>query len=51
MTSNEALNELCGKIKLADDESFYISIKEITKKLNSAYYDIGGDDTSHMYIV
>lgn len=42
---------LCSNIELDNLDDMEKSAKSIAKKLNSAYYDIDGDETSHLYIV
>ena len=51
MTLNEALIVLANKLKLKANEEFYDSVANITKKLNSTYYDVDGDTKSHCLLV
>ena len=51
MTPNESLKKISRELRLSEDEDFFTSIEEITKKLNSTYYFVDGDALSHSYIV
>lgn len=42
---------LCSNIELDNFDEMEKSSKSIAKKLNSVYYDLDNDDTSHLYIV
>lgn len=47
----ENFNQLCDKINIDNIDEIKTTIGEISKKLNSEYYDFEGDKASNMYIV
>ena len=47
----DGFDTFCSSIVLDNYEEMKKSAKSIAKKLNSVYYDIDQDDTSHLYIV
>lgn len=47
----DGFDTFCSSIVLDNYEEMEKSAKSIAKKLNSVYYDLDKDDTSHLYIV
>lgn len=47
----ENFDQLCSRIEIKNIEEIETTTGEIAKKLNSEYYDLDGDKTSHMYVV
>ena len=47
----DGFDVFCSSIALDNFEEMEKSAKSIAKKLNSVYYDLEKDDTSHLYIV
>ena len=51
MALKDDFKSFCDEIKLSNRDDMETSAGEIAKKLNNHYYDLTGDDKSHMYIV
>ena len=50
MGLNSDFSSFCKLIEL-DTSEMMKTVAEIAKKLNKEYYDLDGDNESHMYIV
>lgn len=51
MALKDDFKSFCDEISLSNRDDMETSAGEIAKKLNNYYYDLSGDDKSHMYIV
>lgn len=51
MTVGTVFNNFCSSIKLLEDAQWNSRIKEITKKINSKYYENEHDDKNHRLLV